>query len=140
MQSGNTAVLFGYTTKGRVDGKPVLCIGRSRVPIMMEPMVMHNKAVMKDLLVRRSKIRGLNKPDRILFWIRVPNVSDRVWAALRKEMSKEWVPNFKPLPDLGNTYYSLEHPDLDFLELWFTSFISMQANPCMQPGAHMRRM
>jgi len=140
MQSGNTAVLFGYTTKGRVDGKQVVCIGRSRVPIMMEPMVMHNKAVMKDLLVRRCKIRGLNKPDRILFWMRVPNVSDRVWAELRSEMSKEWVPNFKPLPELGNTYYSLETSNLDFLEMWFTSFITMHANPCMQSGAHMRRM
>ena len=135
MQSGNTAVLFGYTTKGRVDGKQVLCIGRSRVPIMMEPMVMHNTLVMKDLLVRRSKIRGLNRPDRIVFWIKVPNVSDQVWAALRSEMSKEWVPNFKPLPELGNTYYSLEYSNLDFLEMWFTSFISMQAR-----DAHMRLM
>ena len=140
MQSGNTAVLFGYTTKGRVDGKQVLCIGRSRVPIMMEPMVINNPSVMKDLLVRRSKIRGLNRPDRIVFWIKVPNVSDQVWAALRSEMSKEWVPNFKPLPELGNTYYSLEPSNLDFLEMWFTSFITMHANHCMQPGAHMRRM
>ena len=109
MQPGDTAVLFGYTTKGRVDGKHVVCIGRSRVPLMMEPTVVgNNRTVMKDLLVRRSKVRGLNKPDRILFWIKVPDVSDLVWAKLVRVMNKNRKDLFTKLTDLGSTYYSVE--------------------------------
>jgi hypothetical protein len=88
-------IVFGYLAFGDWgDDCAIYNFGRSRQRALGEAVLLGDRDLQKDALVRRLKFSGLNKPMTMVLWLRVPvedldDIWDRIRDHLRGNVWKE---------------------------------------------------
>ena len=81
-------VVFGYLAFGDWgDDCSIYYFGRSRQRALGQTVLLGDRDLQKDALVRRLKFSGLNKPMTMVLWLRVPEEDlDEIWYRVREHL------------------------------------------------------
>ena len=62
-------VIFGFEPAGRIsDNSRMYYFGRSKQTVLQDVQLLDDEVKQRDMLIRRLKFSGLNRPKKMLFW------------------------------------------------------------------------
>ena len=106
----------------------VYYFGRTRQRSLGQDALLHDKGLQNEALVRRLKFGGLNRPSRMVVWIRVPERDlDAVWDRVRDHLKGSiWRerPNAGVRPvvtnhlEVGDNWFTVNNMNCDDFSEW----------------------
>ena len=84
-------VIFGFEPAGRICGNSrMYYFGRSKQTVLQDQKLLDDEVMQKDMLIRRLKFSGLNRPKKILFWLKVDGDLDvnQMWDEIKDALEQ----------------------------------------------------
>ena len=100
-------VVYGYVPLGSFRDRTIVYIGRSTSKAAREAVVEQRKKILCRTM------SGLNKPEKVLFWMRVPNVS-AAWEKVVDYMyGRMYDSAVRRVHVLGDNWYEMSADKVD---------------------------
>jgi len=143
MVSGKKGVVYGFRTFGAwgEDGT-IYYFGRSRQALLQDVQLLNNEDLQKEMLVRRLKLSGLNKPAKMLFWLRVVECDvQRLWSGITEHLKANFfiarAPGKKtPLITqhlwVGDNWFSVKNMGEDEFSEWCSEVVQKEVQRARQ--------
>ena len=143
MVSGKKGVVYGFRTFGAwgEDGT-IYYFGRSRQALLQDVQLLDNAELQKEMLCRRLKLSGLNKPAEMLFWLRVVEGDvQRLWSGITEHLKGNFfidrAPGKKtPLITqhlwVGDNWFSVKNMGQDEFSEWCGEVIEKEVQRARQ--------
>jgi len=112
-------VIFGFEPAGRICGNSrMYYFGRSKQTVLQDVQLLDDEVKQRDMLIRRLKFSGLNRPKKMLFWLKVDGDLDvgAMWDEIKDRL--RW--------NRGRTGPSITN-EFRFGDNWFST--DMQPEP-----------
>ena len=101
-------VVYGYVPLGSFGDKTIVYIGRSTSEAAKEAVFDEQQ---KKMLCRTMS--GLNRPEKVIFWMRVPNVS-ATWESIVDYMyGRMYDSEVRRVHMLGDNWYEMPSDKID---------------------------